>query len=129
MSLTAVAAAKSLRTRLKSAFPGVTFSVRCGWGDIEIKWTDGPDADSVRVIGVLPEGFYGRVNLTRSFSPEVMSRAVAAWEQAAGRPRPALYDNVRAVEVGGYRVPAGTLHFQLNTIAARIVVALASKET
>lgn len=122
-TLTAVDAAKALRPRLKSAFPGVKFSVKSAWGDVDVAWTDGPDRIAVNavVVTAVLTGFHGRVNLARSFSAAVTARATAAWEQSAGRPAPALYDNVRAVEVDGYRVPAGTFYYQLNLIASRMI--------
>ncbi len=106
------------------------FSVTSVGGDADVAGPGGPDKIAVNaVVGTtVLAGFHGRVNLTRSFSPTVTARATTAWEQSAGRPAPALYENVRAVEVDGYRIPAGTLYYQLNLIAGRIVAAHTAKE-
>lgn len=54
--------AKLIRKTLKEAFPGVTFSVRCGKGSssaINIGWTDGPSSDQVEaVVGVFQGGYF-----------------------------------------------------------------------
>lgn len=49
--------AKMIRAALKTAFPGVKFSVRCSRGSaINVRWTDGPTVDDVRAITQLYRG-------------------------------------------------------------------------
>lgn len=46
-SLTTTAAAKAIRTELKTAFPGVKFSVRSHSCSINVTWTNGPTQKQV----------------------------------------------------------------------------------
>lgn len=43
-------AAKNIRIELRTAFPGIKFSVCCGRGSISVGWTDGPTTDEVTDI-------------------------------------------------------------------------------
>lgn len=50
MKLTTTAAAKAIRTELKTAFPGIKFSVRSHNCSINVTWTNGPTSKEVAEI-------------------------------------------------------------------------------
>lgn len=81
--------AQQIRAALKSAFPGVKFSVRKDTGTaalwVQVSWTDGPTVDTVEQV-TAPfnlSGDYGCTTLNRYYSPE--AEAFAA-ERVAAEP-------------------------------------------
>jgi len=74
--------AKILRGELKRAFPAVKFSVRCNQYSmgchLSIRWTDGPNEDSVRAIADrrYGTGFDGMTDSTTYHDSELDGRPV-----------------------------------------------------
>ncbi|WP_316289037.1 LPD29 domain-containing protein [Clavibacter michiganensis] len=66
--LTTKDVAKLVRTELRTLFPGVKFSVRCGTGTgssfIDCHWTDGP---SVAQVNAVTRGYEGARDLTYQY--------------------------------------------------------------
>jgi hypothetical protein len=76
--------AKLIRTALKRAFPGVTFSVRSkvysGGSSINVDWTDGPTAKQVEAIAKSYQGgrFDGMIDMAYSVDSYLMADGSAA---------------------------------------------------
>lgn len=123
MASTAAQAAANVRAVLKSAFPGVRFSVRVDCGAVEVRWLDGPTRDAAQASTASADTGTTPVDLIRSHSAAVQSRAETQWQDASGRRfLPASGGGfLPALTVRGYRVPEGPLYYQLDVIADRII--------
>jgi hypothetical protein len=119
--MTVTEAAKTVRTALKAAFPGVKFSVRAVWGDVEIRWTDGPAREQIRAATAPLAAGHVRIDLNRQHSPAILAQATALWQDAAGHPIRSGW--LPPIIVRGYRVTEGPAYYQLGVIADRILAA------
>lgn len=119
-SIPAVEASANVRRALKSAFPGVRFSVRTNV-DVCVSWTDGPTRPQVEAALKAVETGSARVDLDRRHSSAVPAKATALWEEAAGHAVPTS-GWLRPIAVCGYRVTEGTAYYQLGVIADLFVL-------